>query len=168
MAGTRTGPRWTAAEDATLAEMAPNHTAAEIAAALPGRTVAGIYQRVRRFAKKRPHWTPGQDLTIDALWGCDLDSIAAKLGRTRRAVYERASVLGLGVGCPVGFEYLTAASVRTGFAVQQLRAILSWAGVRLRHSLIRKRSAGWRWFVSPEAVDAAIASWMRRDEREAA
>jgi len=103
------------------------------------------------------------------LWGVPICIIARELERTPEAVYQRAARIGLPNGCPPGHEYLTAAAKRTGFGdTGMLRRILKWAKVRIRHTNSLEPAQHARFFVEPEAVDRAVAAWLKTETPEAA
>lgn len=105
-------------------------------------------------------WTPLEENRLRLFWGArSVPDIAETLGRSAFAVYQRAELLGLGLGCPRGYEYLTAAARRTGFEVARLRLILGEAGFKIRGAMVRG-GATVRYYVDPEKVDAAVASWL--------
>lgn len=155
--------RWTPAEDDVLRRTYPAGSEAA-AKALPRRSRVAIYGRAQDLGLSlRRRWTRSDDAQLRDLWdlGMQVRAIATRLGRTALTVYWRAQKLGLPLGCPDGWEYLTAAAERTGYATKQLRPILAWAGVSLRRALARpnKKVARACHFVDPLEVDAAIAKW---------
>jgi hypothetical protein len=158
-------PHWTPAEDDTVRAMAANHEAVEIAAELPGRSAMAIMHRCRHLGiTKRRRWTRSDDLRLADLWGKDLAEVSRTIGRSMLATYQRAQILGLGLGRPVGSESLTASARRCGYAVKQLRRILRWAQVRIHDSVTRQKLEGCRHWVEPIDVDEAVAKWLKRDE----
>lgn len=115
-------------------------------------------------ARRRFPWTEREDNELRLSWGIHpLKEIATKLQRTPYGVYTRAYVLGLGLGCPQGFETLPEACARTGYGPTTLVTILNWARVPLRPWT----SAPWckhaRRCVEPIAVDDAVAAWCQRE-----
>jgi hypothetical protein len=158
-------PRWTAAEDSIVRAMAPTREACELYPLLPGRSIVAIRHRVRHLGiAKRRRWTRSDDLRLADLWGRDLEEVARTIGRSMLATYERARVLGLGLGVPAGAELLTASARRCGYAVCQLRRILRWAQVRIHDSVARKKTGRPHHWVEPIDVDEAVAKWLKRDE----
>lgn len=136
--------------------------------------------RVEAARKTRHHyrrWSPKDDRNIGLLWtATPLASIARELGRTEISVYWRARELGLPIGAPQGFEYLTDAARRTGFATSQLRRVLRANGVAITRTLSRPGvvsrlgGAPGRHFhcVDPIDVDDAVAAWTREESVEGA
>lgn len=106
-------PRWwTAPEDRLLRELYPTQGPAACAAALPGRTMAAIYQRAITIGLKAPResrrgqprlrWenTPEIDAILRAeVPACTtsgaMSALAARLGRPRHWLHTRAAALGL-------------------------------------------------------------------------
>ncbi len=98
--------RWRPDEDNLLRLLWPSSSWEAIMAALPGRTPGAISQRAcglglsRRVRKKLPDvahtWTDEDDRELGRLYaaGVSAAEIAAKLGRTERAVMARASIIG--------------------------------------------------------------------------
>lgn len=161
---------WTDVEDAFIRDRYVADGATRIARDL-GRTFSSVAHRAERLGVIRyRRWTPGDDLELELLWGgCSLKSLSAQLKRTEATLYWRAQVLDLELGCPQGYEYLTAAAVRTGFAVGQLRAVLRAAGVNLRAAISRPgrpRPCRRMHFVPPDAVDEAVSLWHRSETVE--
>ena len=160
---------WTAAEDDCLREAYLQGGIDLARRALPGRSVVSLYHRARRLGlSRRRRWTRGDDLTLEALWGegLRLTGIAKALGRTPATVYWRAQKLGLPLGVPDGFEYLSKAAERTGFTTGQLARLMRAAGKKIRTALARTAAlpASRRMhFVWPEDVDAAVAAWARTE-----
>lgn len=147
--------------------------------ALPGRSRASIYHQAARMGlTRRRRWTVEEDSRLRRLWDAEtpLAQIAARLERTATATYWRAQQLGLPLGCPDGWEYLTTAAERTGFDTTTLRRILRWAGVSIHRSLSapgrrRRGVAGIRCdrhVVAPGEVDVAIEQWMETEPLERA
>ena len=167
--GARKGPIWTPTEDAVVIEHAPTREAREIAAMLPGRTVASVFHRMARLVlQKRRRWTEADDTTLEAIWGgASLATVAAKIGRTQVATYWRVQKLGLGLGCPTGMEYLTTAAKRCGYGAGQLRMILHWARVNVRQSITR-RGRSREFIVDPLVVDEAVKRWHATETPHAA
>lgn len=164
---------WTADEDAYLRDHYATEGSAAVAAAL-GRTIISITKRAPRLSCLRVRrWTENDDGRLQVLWGVhSIKAIAKTIGRTEQAVYWRARELDLGLGCPQGHEYLSAAAVRTGFAVCQIRRILAWAHVRIARASVRPgvvtKTDKVSWVVEPSDVDDAIARWMATETVETA
>lgn len=120
-------------------------------------------------------WTTAEDVQLESAWGEEgISQIAKAMGRTEKAVYRRAEVLGLEKGVPEGWESITSAVRRTGFTFYRLRIIMRWAhrmGVLYKKAL--RRSMSWsrkpgrsrREMVDPAHVDAAVAAWMAAETR---
>jgi hypothetical protein len=161
---------WTAAEDAALREPLE---AKELAVRL-GRSEGGVHHRRARLGiVRRRRWTRADIGQLRDLWGegMSLRRIARHLGRTSATVYIKAQAIGLSLGVPDGFEYLSHAAKRTGYCTSQLWQILRAAGVRPKAALARtvERRAGHRFhFVEPLDVDDAVALWLSTEPVESA
>lgn len=141
--------------------------------ALPERSELSLFHRARRLGlHRRRRWTPGDDLSLEALWGegLRLSAIAKALGRTPATCYWRAQKLGLPLGCPEGFEYLSHAADRAGFSTRRLVQILRAEGFKVRTALARPRPGDSRRFhiVAPEDVDRAVAAYVKTETPEEA
>jgi hypothetical protein len=159
---------WSPAEDARLrAALAVGD--AKSASAVLGRSLAAVFHRMRRLGiKKRRRWTRADESTLLLMWGKPIGRIAKELDRTVITVYWRAQKLGLGLGCPNGYEYLSEAARRCGYCTGQLRRILSYARVPLRRAMTRRDSTRDTHIVEPELVDRAVAKWLETEPLEAA
>lgn len=164
--------RWTAEEDEILRTSYGTGGIAAASVALPERSHMAILLRANRQGIASPrYWTEKDDDQLRWLWGSGntLPRIAAKLGRTGIACYERARDIGLKCGCPQGSEYVTNAAIRAGVSTVKLRSILERHGVAISRSLSRPYRRGnkcewanWRHHVvDPHDVDEAIAAWVR-------
>jgi len=131
----------------------------------------------RRWPRARYEWTPREIERLKFYWAdVRLTEIARRLRRSPQSCWEKAHKLGLGLGCPVGYEYLSAAARRTGYVLEQLHEILAWANVkthlrlsyrqdRLQRRLVNGelRLTGARHrYVDPLEVDEAIRRWTRK------
>ena len=171
---------WTAAEDAIFRQAYNAGGIHGAIAALPKRNVNSLYHRAQRLGlSRRRRWSPIDDVRLRKLWNAelDLDQIAERLGRTQISTYWRAQKIGLPLGCPDGWEYLSHAAKRTGYDTGQLRTILAADGISLRCAIAapnRKRRGKVTGFVRrthivpPGAVDAAVEAWLEREPLEAA
>lgn len=161
---------WTGREDALLRAHYVTDGAAAVAA-MTHRSIAGVCHRAARLRVLRlRRWTAAEDKRLRLEWGeCSLSKMAKRLGRTRATTYQRAKILGLSLGCPGGYEYLTDAAVRTGYCTGQLTKILRWAGVK-RHRTLSRTNAIVRpcHYVIPFDVDTAVAKWHRTEAVETA
>jgi AraC-like DNA-binding protein len=174
---------WTDSEDAIVRE----HYAADgvrgVQALLPARSAASIHHRARRLnSLRRRRWTAADDAKLRSLWTGELcvREIASAIGRSAATTYWRAQQIGLPLGVPDGWEYLTTSAERVGFCVSQLRRILAAAQVPVRPVLARPseargrkaRLAGKRMqrhrygMVWPADVDAAVQDWLECDTVE--
>jgi hypothetical protein len=163
-----TGKPWSDADDATLRAFAPSNPW-QVLAAMLGRSKMAVFHRCRHLGiHKMARWTPADDMWLRASWDRPLSKLSAKVGRTEQAVAQRAQQLGLGLGCPPGFEYLTVAARRTGFDRSSLRMILRWGKVKIHESITANRRPRGRWIVDPEKVDRAVEDWLKTETIEAA
>lgn len=114
-------------------------------------------------------WTEKDERMLGFLWesGLRLSAICERMGRTEYAIADRAYLLGLPMGCPPGYEYLTAAVRRVGLCnAIQLRRILDYYDVQIHICLsigARRKKNNRRWrrhFVDPELVDNAVKAWI--------
>lgn len=161
---------WTPAEDAILRARYLTEGAAAMARAL-GRRLTSVHKRTQRLGLyTHRRWTPAEDARLRLCWGeADLAETARRMGRTVLTTWWRAQKLGLPLGCPQGWEYLTAAAKRTGYETGGLRPILRWAGVPIRFSISRPTTAPRRCcIVDPDQVDAAVARWLKTESLTAA
>jgi len=164
---------WSPEEDACLRDAYSTGGIAHAMRALTDRSQASLFHRARRLGlHRRRRWTPGDDLTLEALWGegLRLTAIAKTLQRTPATTYWRAQKLGMPLGCPEGFEYLSHAADRAGFSTRRLVQILRTYGFKVRTALARPRGVESRRFhiVTPEDVDAAVAAFVKTETPEAA
>jgi hypothetical protein len=155
------GRPWTALEDAAIRTRYASCGAAAIAAALD-RTQGAVFHRSARIGViKNRRWTSAEDKYLRFSWGeQNLSQIAAHIRRSRLTTYWRAQKLGLSLGCPDGYEYLSHAAARCGYTSGQLRRILRWACVKLRRAM--SRGIGRHrvpHYVVPFDVDEALARW---------
>jgi hypothetical protein len=164
---------WTPAEDDTLRLSYASGGIKAAQQALPLRSVNGIYHRANEILGpvRRRHWS-AQDVTrLRFLWDAShsLPWIAKQLGRTVKTTYQRAQSLGLPLGCPQGYEYLTNAAIRCGYTAGQLRHRLRWAGVPIHPALSRTARGRKRsHVVDPQDVDDALERWHSTEPVEAA
>lgn len=158
------GPLYTPAEDAFLQANYVTRGAKACAADLK-RSWRSVVKRASSLGLRRLNpWTAKDDDMLRILWGPHtIPQISRKTGRTEQAIYARARIIGLGLGCPQGYEYLTAASKRSGFAEAQLRRILRWAGVNIYRTMSRPGGATstrhLSHMVEPHEVDEAVERW---------
>lgn len=128
----------------------------------------------RRPAITRRHWTVQEDWYLQRAWGEVSPEVLMRRfpDRTWQAIWQHAvGTLGLPRGVPQGYETLRSAAQRTGYAVRQLRKILAFAGVRVRHWYGGGRTSmhvGGRdlprnpWCaVDPIEANEAVARWCR-------
>lgn len=156
---------WTEAENAYLREryVADGAAACGVELGRPWRSVASRASKMK-LTRVRP-WMNGEDGRLAVMWGVHpIAHIAKALGRSEMSIYWRAGELGVGLGCPQGHEYLTAAAHRTGYALATLRRILNWARVRIERAWINPTkgpSTGrrLRHVVEASDVDEAVAAW---------
>lgn len=158
---------WAAVEDGILREAYLTGGIYAAVAALPARTQSSIYHRAQRLGlERRRRWTTQDRERLCFLWDAShsLPWIARQLGRTLQTTYQRAQALGLALGCPQGYEYLTSAAHRCGYTAGQLRRILRWAGVAIHPALSRTARGRHRpHVVDPSDVDEALERWHRTE-----
>lgn len=168
-------PEWTPAEDDALRAAWTAGGIEAARAALPQRSAFAICYRARRLLGpvRRRKWTERDVAKLRAMWDAcyTLTWLARKLGRSEKAVYEKAQALGLPLGCPQGYEYASNAAVRTGCTRRQFKRALaqyqesvpSWErAARTQRPLSLSRRARRRnVLVEPDVADAAVAAWTR-------
>lgn len=167
---------WTAVEETLLRARYVADGPKACAEAL-GRSWLSVTRRAHSLRLTRVRrWTNHDDARLTVLWGVHpIPTVATMLHRSADAVYWRARVLELGLGCPQGHEYLSRAATRTGYAVTTLRMILRWAGVRVERATTRpdaaprgKRGGHLTYVVEPCDVDDAVARWCATETLEMA
>jgi len=154
---------WTDEERALLKE---SYLAAGIEGALkalPQRSKRALYVQasLMKLCPDR-RWSDSSIQTLRNLWGLEtLPQIAKTLERTPLAVCLKASELGLKLGCPDGWAYITNEAKRTGFEIPTLKNVMEQAGMRVFQSYsMRKPGAKYRWcIVQPSDVDYAVTWW---------
>lgn len=131
------------------------------------RTRHSLTQRAKRLGvTRKPHWSKSADAHLVYLWEARIgvNAIAMKMGRTPQAVYRRGQDLGLPLGCPNGFEFVTQAARRCGFTVETMWRIIKAGKVRTQASLSDPRIANkgnWRRrYVDPDEIDEAVKKWL--------
>jgi hypothetical protein len=77
-------------------------------------------------------------------------------------VYCRAYKIGLTLGCPEGFSYLSHEAERCGYSTTQLRMILTWGDVEIQRAMSAPGARRTRptHIVDPTLVDQAVAAWL--------
>lgn len=109
-------------------------------------------------------WTEHEQDRLRMLWGVhSVAHVARELRRSEGAVYLRAQRLGLGVGCPQGWEYVAGAAERAGFTHPTMWRILRWANVHVRRAMAHPTAPNHRHIVEPADVDDAVADWCKRE-----
>lgn len=120
------------------------------------------------LARHYKRWTGTEAMRLRLAWGTEsVEVLASRIGRSPITVYYMAQKLKLPLGCPQGFEYLTAAAKRTGFDTKSLRAVLRAADVKIKVSMARpstprgkgKRRGSHTHVVLPDDVDMAVQRW---------
>jgi hypothetical protein len=163
------GRPWTREEEDILRAKYPRcRHARELRRHLPGRTAVAIQEHGRRVLglRTRRRWTNPERAALRKLWH-DVGQRALRErlgGRPWTEIRREAKRLGLPMGIPQGYEFLTAAAERTGFSRSTLERMLAWAGVQVH------RHYGWtgpvkfrQRYVEPEAVDEAVAKWLKTE-----
>lgn len=156
---------WTAAEKRRLEQAYTKGGIHAARAALPDRGESGIYHMARKLKlTRRRRWTADDDERLRAQWGLeDIYTISRNLGRTRLTVYWRAYELDLPLGCPEGWEYVSDAAARAGFATATLWRILRFSHVRVLHAYARNQGTRHKHIVEPIDVDDAVRAWMETE-----
>jgi predicted DNA-binding protein (UPF0251 family) len=116
--------------------------------------------------RHRHHWTEHEDAMLRIHWGTKpVANVASIIGRTPIATYLRAGKLGIGAGCPQGFEYLYTAAERHGVDTKTMRRILRWAHVHIWPASVHPgpKSTGRRHVVEPSDVDEAVSRWREHE-----
>lgn len=173
MAANHVSAPWTAENDAVLHARYISHGAKACAAEL-GRSFYSVARRAQRLKLGRHRrWSRADDDRLMVLWGVHpIPAIAKQMKRTDAAIYWRAQLLELGLGCPQGHEYLSRAASRTGYSTSSLRLILRWGGVRIQRATTRPgrkpKSAHLCHVVEPTDVDEAVARWCASESLESA
>lgn len=165
---------YTPSEDAVLQRMTSTDRSA-LAEPL-GRTPSSIRHRISRLgATVKPRWTEADDERLRFFWDTPttIPELCAKFGRSAQGICRRARRLGLQQRVPPGYEFLSHAAERAGFAARTLRRILHWAGVAVhnvrshgmkRRPLPVRRKASFRQlYVDPFDVDEAVERWLRTE-----
>lgn len=129
-----------------------------------GRTWQAVYRMASRLGlrRKRP-WSREDVQRLRRLWQepLSLEVIAQRLGRTAKTTYCKAYEMGLPLGVPEGYEYVSVAADRSGYDTSQLWVILSAAGVPTYPVRGRPTSRRRRYhYVDPFDVDEAVAAWL--------
>lgn len=97
-------------------------------------------------------------------WGTKpVSQVASIIGRTPLATYQRASKIGIGAGCPQGFEPLCRAAERHGIDTKTMRRILWWNRVHVYPASVPPGYSGRRHVVEPCDVDEAMARWLEHE-----
>ena len=93
------GRRWTEEEDARIRELAARRLSWQAIADDIGVSKSGVEAHARRIGVEKPSataWLPEDDERLRELWGeRSREACATELGRSRKAVEERALLLGL-------------------------------------------------------------------------
>lgn len=163
---TQFGVLWTPEEDSVIRSSYGRRRAADIARTL-GRSFAATTKRARRLGlQTHKRWTKADIEFLNDYWGHKtLAQLSKEMGRTKAAIYQRANESGLDLGVPDGYEYLTDAAERTGFAPGQLRDILKAAGATLRITTSRPTRAKRHYhMVDTVDVDEAVEKWLACEE----
>jgi len=159
---------WTREEDDELCAVWPRGGLRAARAVFPYRGVWSICHRARLLlgAIRCRRWTAAEDARLRDYWDAayTLPKLGRMFHRTALAVYERAQHLGLPLGCPRGYEYLTTAARRVGCAdAEQLRRVLDAHVVNWRRRPLSLSGRGRRraLLVERDTVDAAVQDWVR-------
>lgn len=162
------GQPWTPAEYARVRDLYPRRSQHRaLQRALPGRTWLAIKLCAKRLrvhvegagAKRR--WTTAEDATLRRSWqAATWPELQRRLpGRTRPAIYDRATLLGLPKGVPQGYVSVAEAARRERLEGKTLRKLLAAANVTIRHILgIRRGVTAHRGYVDLDEVRAVLAA----------
>lgn len=168
------GKFWSDDEEATLRRMYGAADMAEIMAALPGRSVHSIrlHARVLGVDVKR-HWSAREKRQLMFWWheGIRVKAIAARLKRSPVAVTSMACKMGLSQGAPPGWEHVTAAARRLGFANPTLLRIAATYNVPIKNSIALRPRRAFQYhhqIVETVAIDDAVQKWLATENVGAA
>jgi hypothetical protein len=166
---------WTKHEEGILRRRYRAAAGVDGLAAELGRTPRAILARARKLKIYRAprRWSDIEDRRLMlALEEVGLAWAARRLGRTPRAVHQRALRIGIPLGRPPGYESISAAAARTGFAFETVERILGWAGVKTRHALAQPSATRaprrLQRMVETFDVDEAIEAWLSTETPYAA
>ncbi len=139
-----------------------------------GRTPATTCWRAKRLGVQiRKHWSPEEFEQLKNLWsmGLSINRIARDMSRSTSAVESQLKKSKLSP-VPDGFEYLSTASIRSGFGPgggNTLRRILRMRGYTIRVVISRARGKHWRrHFVDRFEVDDAVSWWTQTETLKSA
>lgn len=168
------GPAWSVLEDEVLLGRYVSDGTDACVAALLGRSRGAVMHRAQKLGlQTHRRWTMLDDARLRQQWGIGLsvEVVAKRIGRTSKATYQRAKVIGLPLGLQPGYERWTDAAKRTGYCTTQLWRICRWAGVEVHRAMSRpskprgrsKAHAFRHHFVDSFELDEAIERWHRTE-----
>ena len=134
----------------------------------PNRSKYAIWTRASDLGIhiRRP-WSEKDDRILKFGWGpLSLKTIAKNLNRTECSIRFRAERLGVQMGCPNGFEYVSNAAKRLGFNRSSFRRVLAWANVLDRPAMCQSRTesgATIRRIVDSFDAERAVESWLKTE-----
>lgn len=164
---------WTEAEDAVLREVYPRGGTVAAVAALPARGGVAVQRRARRLGLDHPRaWARKDVQRLRDLWLVrPTAQIARELGRTTKAVFQKARRLRLPFRPEGGYERVVDAARRLGMPERTFRALLRTSQVPLFEQpspLARRRRRRRASLVVPALADAALARWMATESVQGA
>lgn len=165
---------WSIGEE-TILRMRYEEDGAAVLGKRLGRSWRAVFAHATRLGipRRKRRWTDYDTHRLGMLWETTLtlSAIAKKLERTEKTTYWKAQQLGLPLGMPDGYEYLSAAAARTGYETSQLRRILEAGAVKLYTVRARpegKRRSRHQHYVDAFDVDEAVTKWLERETVESA
>lgn len=145
--------------------------------AFPNRTASAIHQKALKLGLRvRAKWTTRDDRLLRNFWGdFTVKEIANRFGRTEVAVCFRAKRLGLKLGRPQGWAFMSSEARRIGITAATLRKLLQQHGARIVPTWnvpMKARGRGLRegrpMLVDPYDVDLAVEKYLGEETLNAA
>jgi Zn-dependent peptidase ImmA (M78 family) len=145
--------------------------------AFPKRSASAIHQKALKLGLRiRAKWTSRDDRLLRNFWGdLTVRDIANRFGRTEVAVCFRAKRLGLKLGRPQGWAFLSSEAKRIGITSDTLRKLLVQSGARIVPTWnipMKARGRGLRegrpMLVDPYDVDLATEKYLDEETLNAA
>jgi transposase-like protein len=158
---------WSPAEDQVLHDLYASKGTKACQAVL-GRSPASIRHRACNIGVVRHgRWTEKEKERLRMDWGSvAFSEICKNHGRPKEGVYCMAIRLGLTAEIPQGFELISHAATRVGYALKTLQNMLEAIGARPRPTTTRPRRSrkGRRHYIIDSMdVDEAVEAWMQSE-----